>query len=71
VGIREDSENLPEKYKDHAWFVAFAPVEKPQIALAVLVEHGGHGGTAAAPIAKRVIEAYIKFQIENREDETL
>jgi penicillin-binding protein 2 len=49
-----------ERFKDHAWFVAFAPVEKPEIALAVLVEHGGHGGGAAAPIAKSAIEAYVK-----------
>jgi penicillin-binding protein 2 len=49
-----------EKFRDHAWFVAFAPVEKPEIALSVLVEHGGHGGTTAAPIAKTAIEAYMK-----------
>ena len=48
-----------EKFMDHAWFVGFAPVEKPKIAVAVFVEHGGHGGTAAGPIAKRAIEAYI------------
>lgn len=45
--------------EDHAWFVAFAPMESPRIAVAVLVEHGGHGGSAAAPIAKKVIEAYL------------
>lgn len=59
VGIRKDSKDLPEKFRDHAWFVAFAPVEKPEIALSVFVEHGGHGGTAAAPIAKKAIEAYM------------
>ncbi|MBF0506978.1 MAG: penicillin-binding protein 2 [Nitrospirae bacterium] len=48
-----------EKYMDHAWFVAFAPVDKPEIALSVFVEHGGHGATTAAPIAKRAIEAYL------------
>lgn len=46
--------------RDHAWFVAFAPVENPKIAVAVVVEHGGHGGSAAAPIAKKVIEEYLK-----------
>lgn len=51
--------NVPYKHKNHAWFVAFAPQDNPQIAVAVFVEHGGHGGTAAAPIAKRVIEAYF------------
>jgi penicillin-binding protein 2 len=59
VGIRKDSKYLAEEFRDHAWFVAFAPVEKPEIALSVLVEHGGHGGSAAAPIAKKAIEAYM------------
>ncbi len=45
---------------DHAWFVAYAPVDNPKIAVAVVVEHGGHGGSAAAPIAKKVIEEYMK-----------
>jgi len=48
--------------EDHAWFVAFAPVEEPRIAVAVLVEHGGHGGSAAAPLAKRVIETYLSAE---------
>jgi penicillin-binding protein 2 len=51
---------LSEKTQDHAWFVAYAPVDKPKIAVAVIVEHGGHGGAAAAPVAKRVIEEYLK-----------
>ena len=59
VGMRKSSRNLPEKYRDHAWFVAFAPIERPQIAASVLVEHGGHGGSAASPIAKAAIEAYM------------
>jgi penicillin-binding protein 2 len=42
---------------NHAWFVAYAPADDPRIALAVLIEHGGHGGSAAAPLAKRVLEA--------------
>ena len=44
---------------DIAWFVAIAPAEKPRLALAVLVENGGHGGSAAAPIAKKVLDAYF------------
>ncbi|MFA5073911.1 MAG: penicillin-binding protein 2 [Nitrospirota bacterium] len=51
---------LVGKTQDHAWFVAYAPVEKPKIAVAVVVEHGGHGGSAAAPVARRVIEEYLK-----------
>jgi len=49
--------------EDHAWFVAFAPVEEPQIALSVFVEHGGHGGSTAAPIAKTMIEVYMKERL--------
>ena len=40
---------------DHAWFVGFAPLEAPKIAVAVVVEHGGHGGVTAAPIAESII----------------
>jgi len=46
--------------QDHAWFVAYAPADNPKIAVAVLVEHGGHGGSAAAPVAKKVIEAFMR-----------
>jgi penicillin-binding protein 2 len=53
-------EELPEQYRDHAWFVAFTPVDTPRLAVAVLVENGGHGGSAAAPIAKKLIEAFYK-----------
>ena len=67
VGLRKNSKFLAEKFRDHAWFVAFAPVEKPEIALSVLVEHGGHGGSAAAPIAKKAIEAYLLPEAKKRE----
>jgi penicillin-binding protein 2 len=60
VALKYGSGNLPAQFRDHAWFVAFAPVERPEIALSVFVEHGGHGGGAAAPIAKRAIEGYLK-----------
>lgn len=52
--------HLAENATDHAWFIAYAPVENPKIAVAVIVEHGGHGGSAAAPIARKVIEEYFK-----------
>jgi penicillin-binding protein 2 len=45
--------------RDHAWFVAYAPSVDPKIAVAVLVEHGGHGSSTAAPLAQRVIAAYL------------
>ncbi len=50
---------IPPELRDHAWFVAVAPADSPRIALAVLVENGGHGGRAAAPIAKEMIKAYL------------
>ncbi|MCX8023260.1 MAG: penicillin-binding protein 2 [Syntrophorhabdaceae bacterium] len=45
---------------DHAWFVAYAPVDNPSVAMAILAEHGGHGSTAAAPIAKQIVESVFK-----------
>lgn len=54
------SEDLPYPVRDHAWFVAYAPAGDPEIAVATLVEHGGHGGAAAAPITREVIEAYFR-----------
>ncbi len=55
-------EEIPFRFRDHAWFIAFAPAEHPQIAVAVLVEHGGHGSTAAGPIAREMIKTYLKKQ---------
>jgi penicillin-binding protein 2 len=51
---------LTESTEDHAWFVAYAPADRPQIAVAVVVEHGGHGGAAAAPVARKVIEESLR-----------
>ena len=50
------------KLRDHALFVSFAPADDPKIAVAVIAEHGGHGGSVAAPIAGKVIKAYLKNQ---------
>ncbi|UCF87619.1 MAG: hypothetical protein JSV71_02610, partial [Nitrospiraceae bacterium] len=60
IGGDGENKNIPERFRDHAWFIAFAPEENPQIALSVFVEHGGQGSTAAAPMAKKVIETYFK-----------
>ena len=60
IAQKDPGKKLFGKTQDHAWFIAYAPVENPRIAVAVLVEHGGHGGGAAAPIARRVIEEYIR-----------
>ncbi len=51
------------RLKDHAWFIAFAPADHPKIALAVLVENGGFGAQAAAPIARRVFDYYLLHQL--------
>jgi len=50
---------VAERMRDHALFVAFAPVEDPRIAVAVVVENGGHGGVVAAPIARRIMDSYL------------
>ncbi len=50
---------LPRRYRDDTLFIAFAPVEHPRIAVAVIVEHGGFGAAAAAPIARQVMDAYL------------
>ncbi|MCK5916068.1 MAG: penicillin-binding protein 2, partial [Deltaproteobacteria bacterium] len=61
--VRQSLETLkdvtPWRFRDHAWFAAFAPFDNPRIAVAVLIEHGGHGGSTAAPIARQVIEFYL------------
>jgi len=59
IGGAVKEKDLAARYKDHAWFVAFAPQNNPEIAVSVFVEHGGHGGSTSAPIAKKVIEAYF------------
>jgi penicillin-binding protein 2 len=57
--------NIDERLRDHALFVAFAPAELPRIALAILVENGGHGGSAAAPIARQVFDYVLLGKIPN------
>ncbi len=53
-----------EDFEDHAWFGAYAPADKPEVAIAVLVENGGHGGAAAAPIAGAVLEKYFERKVK-------
>jgi penicillin-binding protein 2 len=53
------AENVPWKYRSHALFVAYAPAENPSIAVGVVVEHGGHGGSDAAPVAAAVMRAWF------------
>lgn len=58
-GEKYDASKIDERHRDHAWFIAFAPAEQPRIALAVLVENGGHGSSTAAPIARKVLDYYL------------
>ena len=58
-GERYDSGKLAERHRDHALFVAFAPVDNPQIAVAVMVENGESGSGVAAPVAKQVMDAWL------------
>jgi penicillin-binding protein 2 len=58
-GEKYDEETIAERQRDHSWFVAFAPVDDPRIAVAVLVENGGFGASAAAPIARRILDAHL------------
>ena len=67
VGIKQGERyiesQVAERHRDHAWFIAFAPADKPKIAMAVLVENGGHGGSTAAPIARKVLDYYLLGKI--------
>jgi len=63
VGIKQNEKYnanaIDEHHRDHALFIAYAPAEEPKIALAVIVENGGHGGSAAGPIARKVMDYYL------------
>jgi penicillin-binding protein 2 len=54
-----NAKNINERLRDHSWFIAFAPADAPRIALAVIEENGGAGASAAAPIARKVLDAYL------------
>ena len=56
---RYDERRVAEHFRDHALFIAFAPAEQPQIAVAVIVENGGHGSSAAAPVARKLMDYYL------------
>jgi penicillin-binding protein 2 len=59
AGEKYVESRVAERYRDHALYIAFAPVESPKIALAVLVENGGFGAAAAAPIARKAMDYYL------------
>ncbi len=60
-------EDIPYNYRDHGWFTCYAPANKPQIAVAVLVEHGLHGNSSAGPVARAVLQQYFADQIKQNE----
>ncbi|MES1195676.1 MAG: penicillin-binding transpeptidase domain-containing protein, partial [Steroidobacter sp.] len=59
AGEKYNAAQLAERLRDNALFIAFAPAEQPRVAVAVVVENGGHGGTAAAPIARRIFDLML------------
>ncbi len=69
LGIKQNAKynenSIDFKFRDHALFISFAPANEPKIAVAVIVENGGHGGSVAAPIAGQVIKQYLKDNYEN------
>jgi penicillin-binding protein 2 len=69
IGIKQnakyDSRSINERHRDHALFIAYAPADNPSIALAVIVENGGHGGSAAGPIARKVMDYYLLGKLPN------
>jgi penicillin-binding protein 2 len=60
---RTEAKALPFKYRDHAWFTSFAPVDHPQIVVTVFAEHGGSGAHTAAPIAQALYAKYLKIDL--------
>jgi penicillin-binding protein 2 len=67
VGV--DADKQPKDERDHAWFIGYAPAENPEIAFAIVIEHGGHGGTTAAPVARQVLEVYFADRLPPKEAE--
>ena len=63
IGIKQnekyDEKNIAARHRDHALFIAYAPTDNPQIAIAAIVENGGHGGSAAGPIARQLMDYYL------------
>lgn len=61
--------DIPYKYRDHAWFTCYAPASNPEIAVTVLIEHGLHGGSAAAPIASKIMTRYFNEKMGLLQDD--
>jgi penicillin-binding protein 2 len=77
VGIAQDArydrDKVHERNRDHALFIAYAPADKPQIAVAVIIENGEHGSSAAAPVARSVFDTWFALEAvrqARREEQT-
>jgi penicillin-binding protein 2 len=72
VGLRKgqkyNASQMAERQRDHSWYMAYAPVDEPQVALAVIVENAGFGSVSAAPIARRVFDYLLLGQVPSEED---
>jgi len=70
VGIKQNEKYnasaISERHRDHALFIAYAPADDPKIAIAVIVENGGHGGSVAAPIARRAMDYYLLGKVPDK-----
>jgi penicillin-binding protein 2 len=66
VGV--DADKQPKDERDHARFIGYAPADKPEIAFAIVIEHGGHGGTTAAPVARKVLEVYFEDRLPSKDE---
>jgi penicillin-binding protein 2 len=67
-GAKYNASQVEERHRDHALFIAFAPADEPKIALAMIVENGGFGAQAAAPIARRAFDYWLLGQLPSEED---
>jgi penicillin-binding protein 2 len=65
-GEKYDEKRVKERNRDHALFIAYAPADAPRIAMAILVENGGHGGSTAGPIAREVLDYYLLGKLPER-----
>ena len=65
-GEKYDEKRVKEAHRDHALFIAFAPADNPKLAMALLVENGGHGGSTAAPIAREVFDYYLLGKLPDK-----
>ena len=67
TGTAQSVGDKGKNYGDNAWFIAYAPAEESAVAISALVEYGGHGSSAAAPVAKLITENLYKPKVEIKE----